>query len=90
LVFAGALVVGSALPASAAVPERAVAYSTFSTIFDGVGVGTTEFTAVRAARTDARNQAEAAGFDPLHCLEGAPDVDMVRPARWVAFLDLFC
>ncbi|WP_433293693.1 hypothetical protein ACQP2F_31255 [Actinoplanes sp. CA-030573] len=89
LAAAGALVAGSAVPASA-MAARAVPEAGFERIFDGVGSGPTAFIAIRNARADAWSQAEAAGYDPARCLEGTPDVDMVKQARWVAFVDLFC
>jgi hypothetical protein len=91
LVLAGGLISGTALPAAAA-PDSAARTTSqaAATIFEGAGVGPSIPIAVRRARVDAAGQAEAAGFDPVRCLEGTPDVDTIRPGRVLAFVDLFC
>jgi hypothetical protein len=94
LVFAVATVGGTALPASASAPPAhppVAGAALFTDEFDGFGIGHVRVIALRNARTDARNQAIAAGYDPgTQCMTGAEDTTPDGQGFFIGESDLFC
>ncbi|MFL6077813.1 MAG: hypothetical protein ACJ73S_31000 [Mycobacteriales bacterium] len=94
LVFAVATIGGTALPAAASAAPAHLPVSRaalFTDEFDGFGIGRAPAIALRNARTSARSQASAAGYNPeTQCVTGFEDTTPDGAGLFIGESDLFC